>query len=367
MTPELPMIVKPGALGTITVADPVASAMAARDKAAQQGATVFVALAHIGGTPGTPPTGPLVDLANQLTGFDLILGGHTHNKLNAVINDTLVVETQTQGANYSRAMLRYDFASRSVVEKSAEIITPITTGVTPDQAIVDLLAPYRSQVQAILDAPIGLSDGIFVRGSNIERLKEVPIGDLMADALRARYQTQLSLVNGGGIRASIPSSYAPADLSLRRPATGYQPGLPYDLVMGDVFTVLPFANDAATVTVTGAQVWGMAENGLSSLPAANGKFPQIAGFKITYNSTLPAGSRVLSIELESGEPITKTEGSYSLATLDFVFLGGDGYTMLPGSPGNIRERATDALAEYIKAAGTITPVLKGRLVNLAAP
>ena len=58
--------------------------------------------------------------------------------------------------------------------------------------------------------------------------------------------------------------------------------------MGDVFAVLPFVNDAAIVTVTADQVWAIAEHGLGALPAAKGAFPQIAGFKATFDSTAPA-------------------------------------------------------------------------------
>jgi len=370
MTPELPTLVKPGSLGPITVVDPVAPAIASRNKAAKEGATVFVALAHIGGTPGVngaAPTGPIVDLANKLQGFDLIIGGHTHAAINAKVGNVLVVENPSQGASYSRATLRYDFSTKSVVDKSAEAIVPLVDKVTPDQAIIDLLAPYRTEVSAKLDTKIGVATGIFERGNNVERLKEVPIGDLLADAVRAKYQTQIAVVNGGGIRSPIPSTYAPADFGLRRPATGYKAGPPYDLVMGDVFAVLPFANDAATCTVTGEQVWKLAEHGLSGLPAAKGQFPQISGFKITFDSSATAGARVKTIALEDGTAIPKTGGSYSLATSDFMYLGGDGYTMLVGAPGNIREKLTDSVAEYIKAAGTIKPEVKGRLVDVAAP
>lgn len=369
MTPELPTLVKPGALGTIKVTDPVPAAMAAREKAAAEGAKVFVALAHIGGTPGAagaPPTGPLAELATQLTGFDLVLGGHTHSAINAQIGDVLVVENQSQGTTYSRAMLRYDFASSSVVTRTAELVTPMADAVTPDQEVLDLLAPYRTKVAQTLDGHIGVATGTFERGNNVERLQEVPIGDLLADALRARYKTQIALVNGGGIRSPLPSSYAPADLTFKRPAAGYQAGPPFDLVVGDVYAMLPFANDAATCTVTGKQVWAMAEHGLGTLPEAKGSFPQISGFKVTFDSSAAPGSRVKSIELENGTPIASNTTTYSLATVDFLYLGGDGYTMLVGTTGAIREKMTDALAEHIKAAGTITPQVKGRLVDVAS-
>lgn len=87
----------------------------------------------------------------------------------------------------------------------------------------------------------------------VERVGEVAVG-VVTDALRATYNTQIALTNGGGLRSSLPSSYAPADTSLRRPTPGYAAGPPYDLVLGDAYTLLPFGNAALTRTVTGAQL-----------------------------------------------------------------------------------------------------------------
>ena len=50
------------------------------------------------------------------------------------------------------------------------------------------------------------------------------------------------------------------------PCGGYASGGPYDLVKGDVYTVLPFGNNIVTRDVTGLQVWQMLENGVSLCP-----------------------------------------------------------------------------------------------------
>jgi 2',3'-cyclic-nucleotide 2'-phosphodiesterase (5'-nucleotidase family) len=79
----------------------------------------------------------------------------------------------------------------------------------------------------------------------------------------------------------------------------------------------------------------------------------------------PAGSRVQSIVLEDETRITKNDTSYSLATSDFLYLGGDGYSMLLDAEGAVADRLTDVLVDYIRSTGTITPELKGRLVDVA--
>ena len=69
---------------------------------------------------------------------------------------------------------------------------------------------------------------------------------------------------------------------------------PFPITRGQVLTVLPFGNVAVTLTVNGAELKTMLENGVSSMPGVNGRFPQVSGLCFTYNIENPVGSRVLS-------------------------------------------------------------------------
>jgi 5'-nucleotidase len=368
INPEAPTLVFPGRFGTVQVTDPVPAANHARALAIQDGAKVIVCLAHMGVTAVDPATGvgsgPLVDFASAVGGFDVILGDHTNVAFSAVINNALVVENLSKGAAYARVKLRVDPDNGRILDRSVAFVPALAAAVTPDAAIVDMLAPYRTQLAAVFDTGIGVATASFPRGSNVERLREVAIGNLIADSMRWRYGTQLALTNSGGIRAPLPSSYLPVDKTLRRPATGYASGPPYDLVIGDVFTVLPFGNTVSTRSVTGAQIWAALEHGLSALPGANGRFLQISGFKFSYKLSAPVGSRVLSVELPDGTPIPADSATYTLATNDFVNAGGDGYTMLADGQGVTREIMADVLVDYIRSLGTITPTTEGRITQL---
>lgn len=368
--PEAPSLVTPGNFGTIEITDPAAAAMNARERARRAGAKVFIAIGHLGitGTDASGErTGPLVDFAEAVNGFDVILGDHTDVQYSETINDALVVENKSKGATYAKTQLTYDRRKGgNVVAKSVEFVVPLASAVTPDPRVVEMLAPYRSELAEALDGTIGVATGIFPRGGTpaVERVQEVAVGNLTTDALRAKYGTQIAFTNGGGLRSPLPSSYAPQDTTLRRTSAGYAAGPPFDLVIGDVFTLLPFGNQSLTRTVTGAQLWSVLEHSVGSIPAANGKFLQISGFKFTYDAALPAGSRVVSVALTDGTPILRDGTVYTAATNDFTNAGGDGYTMLVDGQGVTRDLMANDVLDYIVAQGTISPTLEGRITRL---
>jgi len=367
--PEAPTLVRPGNFGTIEVTDPVAAAQRARSRAVKEGARTFVAFGHLGIT-GTDaagePSGPLVDFAEEVDGFDVILGDHTDVQYSKVINDALVVENKSKGATYAKTKLVVDPRNGRVVEKAVQFVVPTAAAVTPDPNVTAMLAPYRAELSAALDGTIGVATGLFPRGGTpaVERVGEAAIGNLTTDALRAKYGTQIAFTNGGGLRSSLPSSYLPQDTTLRRTTTGYAAGPPYDLVIGDVYTVLPFGNQSLTRTVTGAQLWSVLEHGVGRIPAADGRFLQISGFKFTYDSRLAPGSRVVSVALNDGTAIPRDGTVYTATTNDFTNAGGDGYTMLVDGQGVTRDLMANDVLDYIRAQGTISPTLEGRITRV---
>jgi 5'-nucleotidase len=367
--PEAPTLVFPGSFGTIEVTDPVAAAMEAKAAAAEAGADVFVVITHMGVTghdAAGHEVGPLIDFAEAVSGFDVIFGDHTDVQFSGTINGQLVLENRSKGLTYARTHVTLDPNTETVFNRRTEFVTPLSSAVTPDPAIVDMLRPFRIELAAIFDERIAGATGVFVRGGNIERRQEVPIGNLITDAMRLEYGTQLGFTNGGGIRAALPSSYVPLATGFRR--TGCTADTPCDILVGDVFSVLPFGNSVVTRTVTGAQLWAMLENGVSRInpdgTGTDGRFPQISGFRFTFDFSRAAGSRVVSVQLANGTPIPADSTTYTLATNDFVNAGGDGYTMLLDQHGVTRDVMANVVLEYIRELGTITPTVEGRIIKI---
>ena len=389
---EAPTLVLPGSFGTIEVTDSVAAANKFARIARNAKADAVIVITHkgvrgVGGPNG--PTGELIDFAKAVDSdlIDVVVGDHTDLQFSGTVDGILVHENRSFGASYAKTLLTIQPGgpgeAGEVTSKSVSFVTPAATALTAtntlcppapafcDQAIVDMLVPYRQQLSALLDAPLGKAAATFARGGNIERRQEVPLGDLIADGMRWRYGTQLALMNSGGIRQTLPTcTYAPVNAALQRPCVGYAAGTPFDIVLGDVFSILPFGNILNTRTVTGTQIWKALENGVSRIQpdgtGTDGRFPQISGFKFTFdygNETGCTGnaatgvwtacepSRVISVQLSDGTPVPYDATTYTMALPNFVNTGGDQYFMFNDGQGATQELDAVVMKTYMESFG----------------
>jgi 2',3'-cyclic-nucleotide 2'-phosphodiesterase (5'-nucleotidase family) len=370
--PEAPTLVFPGSFGTIEVTDPVRAANKARAAARMAGAKVFVALIHAGVTGVDSQTGehfgPLIDFANNVGGYDIIFGDHTDFEFSGVINNALVVENRSKGRTYARVGLTVDPFNGRVVDRSVEFITPLSDAVTPDPAIVEMLQPFRDALAPIFNTVLGDSTVFIPRadacGRADGRLCESLVGNTTTDAMRLTYGTDFAITNAGGLRADLtcPTTDNPADF-----CPPYTPP-PFPITRGQVLTVLPFGNVVVTFQLDGVELKSMLENGVSAMPGANGRFPQVAGLCFTYDISAPAGNRVTGAVRQAedgsctGAPVDLTSAtSYSLATNDFMASGGDGYPVFI-SRAVTRDIMDQVLADYIVANTPISPAIQGRIV-----
>lgn len=114
------------------------------------------------------------------------------------------------------------------------------------------------------------------------------------------------------------------------------------MTYGNILSTLPFQNTLATFDVQGDTLLTMLNNGFSTLNVNNksgGRFPQVSGVKVTYNPSLAAASRVIDVQIfnpASGLYETlDTRNTYSVASLDYNYAGGDGYSVvLPSAAAN---------------------------------
>lgn len=364
-------LTKPGALGPfhLTNSTDAVNAEAARLRA--KGVKTVIAIGHLGATAGTltDPTGELVNLADHVQGVDAVLGDHTDFQVDTTrSNGVLVTENRSKGIRFTRVRLVLDTSTGQVVYKTADFHKPWNIGVTPDPAIQARIDDLNGQLAPILNTTIGTSTRFIPRtdacGNTAGRTCESLVGDVVADAMRTAYGTDFAITNSGGLRADLtcPTTDNTSDF-----CPAYSPP-PFPITRGQVLTVLPFGNVVTTLQVDGSELKTMLENGVSTMPAVAGRFPEVSGLCFTYDISAPVGSRVTSVVRQAadgsctGTAVDLTSAStYKIAENDFMTSGGDGYP-------NFFSRATtqaimdQVVADYITASTPISPAIQGRIV-----
>jgi len=114
--------------------------------------------------------------------------------------------------------------------------------------------------------------------------------------------------------------------------------------------------------LTGIQVKAAIEHGIMSPDFNPGQF---SGLVVKYDSTKPAGERIVEISLADGTPL-EDEKLYKVVTNDFQADGGDKYTMFKEGQNryNTNIPVRDMLVNEIKEKETISPVDDGRLIDI---
>lgn len=189
------------------------------------------------------------------------------------------------------------------------------------------------------------------------RVQETNLGNLTADAnlsyaneIQDEVEIWLSVKNGGGIRASIGEVIVPAggtapvrsvnsevvdaEGNVVKPEGG--------ISQTDIQTALAFNNDLSVGMLSAAEIVTLLEHGVAALPDANGRFPQIAGIRFSFDPTRAAGDRIedaVFVDPETGavrgvlvddSEIVNPDQDYGLVTLGFLAAGGDGYPFPTG-------------------------------------
>ena len=369
-----------GAKKTIDISPSIAGVNSSIKEAKAAGAEIVIALVHQGWLENADGTakGQLNTLASQIKGAVAIFGGHSHQTFASVIPGSVRVEpvvlgqTRNSGVEYTRTQIcirNGKVVGQSIQHVLKAALATINTGVvstvtTQDAAAAAMVAAYKVQLTSSLDVKIGKVSATFPRGGTpaVERSGETPMGNYIADLMRAKYKTDFAIQNGGGIRSAFPApTYIPADTTLVRTGTG-----PLDVTLGDAFTVFPFGNQVATTVITGENLWKALENGVGGAYPGDGRFPQISGFKFSFDSSKPVGSRVVSVTTLDGTAIAKDSKEYSLTTLDFLIYGGDGYVnVFSPAQAKVKGALLDIFVDALKAdqaAGKVTqvPVADGR-------
>jgi len=298
-------------------------------------------------------------IAEKVKGIDVIVGGHSHTKVEqpVLIGTTVVLQAWEHGK--ALGVLDLTFDEHKIVKTEGRLAEIRPLPGRENKEIAALVEKYRSRVDAVLDETIGKA-GLDLDGEHT-RKQETNLGDFLADIVRSAAGAETAIIGGGSIRTSIKKGA---------------------IKVKHVYAVSPFNNYIVAIRLTGRQIQDALEHGVSAIADDAGRFPQVSGIRFTYSRSAPVGQKVREVSVNNSPLVMDRE--YIVATDDFLAAGGDGYKAFGEAVRSSRDFAIvggavmgeklvynnsgkwlrDVVIDHIRAKKEIEPVVEGRIVEV---
>lgn len=268
-------------------------------------------------------------LISATSGLDVVLGGHQHLALDEALErfDCAASTAAERGCEprpvvlvHSGALGRYvgelDLTLAARIEGSrnqtglqvvaaSHSLVPVSAEVAEDPSLVALLEPYRAGLQAAgFDAPVAFA------AARVERYAsnggDSALGNLITDAIRRRTGADLVIVNSTGIRADL---------------------VPGALTRASFVGVLPFGDELAELTLTGAELRLLLNQQARVASSRKCRAPiQLSGARLELKCSGSASTARLQW---SGTGLELAPAAlYTLVTSQYLADGGSGFEQL---------------------------------------
>ncbi|WP_103981174.1 bifunctional metallophosphatase/5'-nucleotidase [Helcococcus massiliensis] len=320
------------------------------------GADIIICMTHLGIDGSTKLEERGTYVLEQVDGIDLLLDGHSHTIGSKKIGNGYYAQAAKYSELLGEATLTFDKTTKKVsvenqfhhtyteamLEKNknnsyyADFYTHIgkdLTNIEPDAEVEAYIAKLQNEVEPLKKEVVGESQVHLEGISGNVRTRQTNLSTIIADAMRKAGKADVALTNGGGIRDSIQAG---------------------KITKGDVLTVLPFGNTVTVIKVTGQKIYEALKHGTDSYPAPKGAYPQVSN--MTFDIlTDKDGKPIDVVNIKIGGEDIDLKAEYTLATNDFMAVGGDGYTMFEGAyQVGVHEGMAEIVMDYIKELSPIT-------------
>ena len=237
----------------------------------EQGADLVLVLSHLGFNADR-------ELAKEVDGIDVIVGGHSHTALREghTEGNTIIVQAGSQSRYVGNLELNIDPKTKKIKNHEAKLVPVITNDLKPDNEVLDILEPYLMEVDLKGDQIVGKALEDLQHGhKNCCKLNEV-----FADSIREASGAEIGLVSSRILRGNLPEG---------------------DVKYKDLYSAMPFTSEKFfTAKTTGKRVLEEIESRIVN----GGRGISVpSGFTYEYDPSLPEGQRVVSTKLPDGSSI----------------------------------------------------------------
>ena len=306
------------------------------DAARAEGADYVIAIAHLGISAESAPW-MSTDLISHTGGIDVVLDGHSHS----VIENTLVQDKDGKRVLLTSTGTKFAYVGELRINAEGEITNLLhpwdndTVRFLKDTAMMSFvnndtdsfIQGIKGQYEELLSTVVARTEvDLIINEPNVDppvriiRVAETNLGDLCADAYRMQAGADVAVVNGGGIRTTIPAG---------------------DITYGNVLSVHPYGNSLCLVEATGQEILDALEMGARVVPGENGGFLHVSGMSYEIHTYIESGVQTsdenmfVGVEgeyrvknVKVGDEPLNLEKVYTFASHDYLIKnGGDGFTM----------------------------------------
>lgn len=292
-------------------------------------------------------------LTRDVPGIDVVLLGHTHQKIEPQeVNGVVVCEPGRWGEALCRIDLDFQRGPSGEVQLGGwqGALLP-TAGVEPDRELLDLARPYHERTMAYINSVIGEAEAPI--GAEGARFRDTPMMDLLQQVMLEASGAELSMA------ALLPYRYE-----------GISAG---PITVQELFSFYIYDNTLVTIEVSGRQIKEALEHSAryyqtGRVDPETGRlviepnpkvfsynFDMLAGAHYRIDPTRPVGERIRELSYQ-GRAMDPDE-TFLLVTTNYRVAGGGGYRMLKESKVVWRssEEVRNLLIEHISEEGTIQP------------
>ena len=300
------------------------------------GADYVILVAHLGKYTANTSIFSSSAIVGMLNGVDMVVDGHSHEVYNTSIpdkdgNPVPIAQTGTKMQNIGQLTIYKD----GHLEENLIDLVPESSGLPEESVTRKNMERYVDpDMKAFIDEIIASYDGVMSRkigdlsvdlikrdenGNDLSRTGENGLCELAADAFRSAGKTQAALIGAGTVRTNLEAG---------------------EVTYKDVVDILPYCNEVIMTEVSGQMLLDALEFGVSFLPDEAGAFPQVSGITFRINKDIASSVRINEkkqfLSVDGGYRVSdvKVDGKdldpeaiYTLAISDYLFTGGDGYTM----------------------------------------
>lgn len=310
------------------------------------GASLIVVLSHLG----------LEDdrsLADEINGIDLIIGGHSHDRLTngEVRNGVLIAQAGEYAKAIGRVDLTLDPDAGWKISCTANVLD-VPDDVPPDQAVLTAISAAEEEVEEFMAQPIG----DLAASLDHEYFRESDVGNLAADALRARMSAEIAMVSSGQFHHALEAGI---------------------LTLGQLDAACFSTANPWLSEVRGDQILEALERGLdpsitkiepSSYRGAPIGIPQISGMLVEYDSNALGEPRVRRAVIQG--QIVEPNRLYRLAHTDAETMPEVGYLELDDGQTIEQEVPTilrEVIADYVRLHSPFPLPQRGRWISISSP